>query len=376
MTGRYIPPALRARGDQQVGEASTRDRDTGSTLPPSGPRGGYYSRPLTSRSDAILDGDDLCSPKEIDRHFWPVREYEDPGTRQKTLHDSAATPGVVSYVLLFKDANPRWDEGGIIFTKSSLDLLPADLADKSKERGAAAADGICGEDDKLSSTSQDDRHESGGGNETSGQEHGEAQQQQQQGDVAAPSTTSPKAEKLHPHPGPIAVFSQVRRTQFDSSRSFKFAGYYRIVRLTFLQPHSPDLVRMLEQKWSLRNPRTGQVRQRQRDAGAWQESLKMKWAVVKFERDEEAMKSLGELKIERLDDDDDQDGGGDGEGLSGGANGGHGRRMSGRKAQRKGVNEMLRELRMGEGEANKEKNEREQEEKGTPDDGDNGGEKG
>ncbi|KIX94101.1 uncharacterized protein Z520_10127 [Fonsecaea multimorphosa CBS 102226] len=349
MAGRYIPPALRAKGEQQqLGKANDHRRD-GPTTPLS-LRGGY-SRPLTTRSDALPDGD-LCSTREIEHHFWPEREHESFGGRQKTLHDSAATPGSLSYVLLFKDANPRWQDDGIIFTKSSLELLPADLADKTEENGAT--DGTAAEVLKATSTLNGNDHENESANEAVGPEKPEANQDEKLG-----STPHAEADKIqhpprHQHQGqPIAVFNQLRRSQTDSSRTFQFAGYYRIVRLTFLQPHSAALVRMLEQKWSLKNPRTGQVRQRQRDASAWQESLKMRWAVVKFERDEEAMKSLGVLKIERLEDDEEED-----EGVLGGrdvgGDGGQGRRkMSGR--EKKGVNELLRELRMGD-EVDKENN--------------------
>ncbi|OQV06515.1 hypothetical protein CLAIMM_11070 [Cladophialophora immunda] len=331
MTGRYIPPALRARGGQELDKAQDSEQGSGST--PSGPRGGN-SRPLATRSDALPDGD-LCSLKEIERHFWPDPGQETSEAKQKTLHDSAATPGELSYVLLFKDANPRWQDDGIIFTKSSLELLPAELADTAKQQGAT--DGTAAEHRNTGSTSNGSGHMKNGGDEAVGQEHGGVKQDDKL--ASAPPTQADDSQHLREgqRQRPVAVFSQLRRSSTDSSRHFNFAGYYRIVHLSFLPPHSAELVRMLEQKWSSKNPRTGQVRQRQRDASAWQESLKMRWAVVKFERDEEAMQSLGPVKVERLEDDDD-------EGVRGGGEK-SGRRMSGR--ERKGVNELLRELRMG-----------------------------
>ncbi|OAP64764.1 hypothetical protein AYL99_00736 [Fonsecaea erecta] len=347
MAGRYIPPALRAKREQHVDKAGDPDHDHVPDSTPPTLRGGY-GRPLTmTRLDALPDGD-LCSTKEIERHFWPDREHETTGAKQTTLHDSAATPGVLSYVLLFKGANPRWQDDGIIFTKSSLQLLPSDLADKTEDKDAPEGTGP--ESVGASSTSHGGDGKENRLNEAVGPEPEEANRGSK-----IESATGTEARKRQ---GPIAVFSQVRRTQNDSSRTFKFAGYYRIVRLTFLQPHSADLVRMLEQKWSLKDPRTGHVRPRQRGASAWQESLNMEWAVVKFERDEAAMRSLGPLKVERLEDDEEKEG--FEQGRDGGG-GGRSRRIS-QYEKKKGLNELLRELRMGD-EANKEKGDGAQEQK-------------
>ncbi|EXJ70076.1 uncharacterized protein A1O5_07149 [Cladophialophora psammophila CBS 110553] len=355
MAGRYIPPALRARvgGDGGQKPRSGNDSESGSGSVPSGLRGRGTSRKLTARSDALPDGD-LCSAKEIERRFWPDPECWTSGAKQKTLHDSAATPGALSYVLLFKDANPRWPDDGIIFTKSNLELLPAELANKPTENGAT------GEGGDASFASNGTSHTNNGESERGGQEHEGLKQEDTL--VSALPTKSDKPHHLqYQHQQPIAIFTQVRRSQGNSARTFKFAGYYHIVYLSYLQPHSPELVRMLELKWSLTNPRTGQVRQRQRDASAWQGSLNMRWAVIKFERDEEAMKSLGPLKIERVEDEDDEEF----ESRPGGGSDGGKRRR-----EKKGVNELLRELRMGD-EAKKE-NKQDQDGKETLDGGANG----
>ncbi|KIW92505.1 uncharacterized protein Z519_06352 [Cladophialophora bantiana CBS 173.52] len=352
MAGRYIPPALRARGGGDGGQKprSANDSESGSCSVSSGLHGGGKSRQLTARSDALPDGD-LCSVKEIERHFWPDPECWTSGGKQKTLHDSAATQGVLSYVLLFKDANPRWQDDGIIFTKSNLELLPAELANKTTENG------LTDEGGDASFASNGTSHANNGESERGGQEHEGVKQEDTL--VSAPTKSDQPQQLQYQHPHPIAIFTQVRRSQGNSARTFKFAGYYRIVRLSFLQPHSPGLVRMLEQKWSLTNPRTGQVRQRQRDASAWQGSLNMTWAVIKFERDGEAMKSLGLLKIERVEDEDVEDFEGR---PGGGGDGGKSRR------EKKGVNELLRELRMGD-EAKKVNKQRDQGGKGTLNDG-------
>ncbi|KIW18208.1 hypothetical protein PV08_02496 [Exophiala spinifera] len=80
---------------------------------------------------------------------------------------------------------------------------------------------------------------------------------------------------------PIAAFKQVHG-HFERGRTFEFDAYYRIVKLAFLEPRSPGLIRMLEQKWS-RN-RFGTKTPKMRDKNEWHSSLNRRWAVVKFER--------------------------------------------------------------------------------------------
>ncbi|KAK5685038.1 hypothetical protein LTS10_003113 [Elasticomyces elasticus] len=81
--------------------------------------------------DASKDG---APPKwptvEIDPGFFSLEEITDNDEttghelKSRTLHDSAATPGQLAYLLLFEGANPRWDSDKIVFTKSALDMLP------------------------------------------------------------------------------------------------------------------------------------------------------------------------------------------------------------------------------------------------------------
>ena len=94
-------------------------------------RGGDRSSGRLTTKYLRLD-DALYSPIEIQRHFWPEKEFYRSRGGQSTLHDSAVNPGAVSYVLLFMGAHPRWETDRIIFTKSRLELLPADPADSLK----------------------------------------------------------------------------------------------------------------------------------------------------------------------------------------------------------------------------------------------------
>lgn len=90
---------------------------------------------------------------------------------------------------------------------------------------------------------------------------------------------------------------------------------------------------MLEQKWT-RTSKYGRSRQIERDAASWKKSLGYQWAVLRFEKDEEMSKQLGEPNIEVST-------GGDAESST---------RSKGKEnvpAQpRRSVNEMLRDMRM------------------------------
>ena len=123
-----------------------------------------------------------------------------------------------------------------------------------------------------------------------------------------PSSTEPlcsesKEEAPIDH-APFAVFSQQGRY---ISRSFKFIGWYKIDRLQILEPLSQELVDMLMEKWVTKN-KYGRRGPRKRDPSSWMESLSCKWAVVQMKKDDEAMRSKGEPKIERREDDHDMPG--------------------------------------------------------------------
>ena len=296
MTGRYIPPALRAKTNQIT--HSSKD-ETKPTTPLGKPR-----RPSHVQRD-------LVSVEDIRAHFWPQSNDDLPKNilpLKGTLNASAANPTKLAYIVLFKDANPRWESEGIIFTKSNLNLLePRQANDEATT---------------LNSEEQQDT------NATTS----DPTQSADQPSTSTPSSPPTELQAEHSpetvaNPTPIAVFAQDRGPL--SGRSFQFIGWYKVAKLSFLEPRSTDLVQMLEQKWSRQDRRTGAVKQKERDASKWEESLGLRWAVMKMEKDEIADKRSGELVVERLPDmveagDVKQDG------------------------SRKTVNEMLAEMRLGE----------------------------
>ncbi|KIW68370.1 hypothetical protein PV04_04323 [Phialophora macrospora] len=351
MANRYIPPALRAQGQRRDDAIASRAESSSrsiSALPvstdlrgnnsasipgdttSSNPRGGSYNTRPHPRKSHQAPEEELYSTGEIQHYFWPQDDARSgAGNRKsKTLHDSAATPGALAYVLLFKDANPRWETDGIIYTKSSLELLPAQSANRVDDPPTLTP-GIEVEDGESIATPP-----AQASNKTSGEtETPELIKEDHTLTATSASEGVPGTEAKERHP--IAVFTQVRRPPYEPDstkiRTFRFTGYFKIANLQFLQPRSPELLRMLEQKWTFTNPRTGHVRHKQRDAKGWEESLKLKWAVVKFEKDNHANAERGKPQIEPLEDDDG--------GITAGG------------SEKKGVNELLRELRMKDGDA-------------------------
>ena len=267
----YIPPGLRNRNQS----------DSKPELPPP-------ETPPRSNANLTLD--------EINSYFWPIPEPEDdndngssPVSEQKgrTLHDSAKTPGKLAFLLLYWQANPRWETDHIIFTKSSLDLLPRSMGDKGSgdAREGAGSTGIS-ESEKVAS-----------------------------------DNTSTSHSRDDDATQPIAVFRQM--TAQRVTRGYKFEGWYKVECVAYLEPYSVELVRMLEQKWS-RTDRSGKVSVEERSGDSWQKSLGIQWAVLKLAEGDVTEKDRGTPNIERLAD---------------------GKAKSPR-TPRKSVNEMLAEMRL------------------------------
>jgi hypothetical protein len=321
MSSRYIPPAMRARAAQpQDGGANNEqissEAKTRNLLSSSSP----------SKTQGCPEAN-LYSLREIEHYFYPEGPDNTFSSRQSTLHASAATPDDLSWVVLFKSANPRWDSDGIIFVKSSLQLLPAELAESVPQKphsGPSTAPKAPDQPDRDSVPETDDRS---------------TQDQPPSQEFSAPSTAPsvPTTGQTisNTKSRAIAVFSQQpppfssKPRSHDERQKFVFTGYFRIARLQLLEPHSEELKRMLHQKWTVTNQRTGYVKHRQREVSHWQESLGYRWAVIKFERDEETEKVKGPPAIERLEDEHDEEPDG--------------------RQEKKSVNELLREMRLGGG---------------------------
>ena len=266
MFTRYVPPALRRQQQENAGLG----QDASSTASIH-PGDGLPTRKLEdlridtnkelSRDPRDLDPDALAL-EEIHMHF--AGAAYSVHTRS-TLNDSLESPDQLAYIMLFKDANPRWNSDGIIFAKTNISFLP----------GYAQAFSNVPEHQNSTSVETEDKEKLSLGDKE-GQKPGAY-------DSDIPEDSSP-----------IPVFAEGMR-----KGSFLFTGWFRLQRISFLHPHSQDLVRMLAQKWDLRDKR-GRARDVRRDKEAWEKSLKLQWAVIKMKQieDEESR----DLKIKRYDD--------------------------------------------------------------------------
>lgn len=222
---------------------------------------------------------------EIHNHYWPERKQLDDekllgsfkeSTHQGTLNASAEAPDQLKYMLLFHDANPRWKSDGIIFVKTNLHILPVNgnFVPKAKEEKHGRDGSTTPSTDEQAVPSTADTTE---------------------------TTTSTEQETVHESSftpnlslydwGAIAVFEQ----KGGRKGGFEFVGYHKITRLQFLEPYSDELQRMLMQKFS-RADTYGKIVQQQRSRHAWEASMSHRWAVMKLEKDEEG--DIPDPKIE------------------------------------------------------------------------------
>ena len=79
---------------------------------------------------------------------------------------------------------------------------------------------------------------------------------------------------------PIAVFEQTGQRRLNL---FRFLGWYNLAQLAFLQPKSPKLVKMLAQKWDIRD-KYGKLKDVKCEKSAWTRSMAMRWTVIKMSK--------------------------------------------------------------------------------------------
>jgi len=276
----YIPPHLR----KKVEPTAVSDVPTTPVAIPSG----VPSWKFQERSD-----DDLYTVQEIHNYFWGEGAVTEDA-HNATLHSSATNPNGLSWVLLFNGANPKWDEDGVIFVKSNLNLLTVATPPSEPRTVIAVA---------VPTQRLDEPGKDGGVMlPTSSEVADEDYEEGSSSGTPESTTTEPlsnhHSERVLIEYSPIAVFSQpVPR----ASRSFKFIGWYEIEHLQILEPGSQGLLHMLWDKWKTKDKYGSNV-PRQRGSVNWMKSMSYSWAVVQMKKDKEAMSSKGELKIERRED--------------------------------------------------------------------------
>ena len=271
MGSRYVPPALRrqqqAIADQNPGVEGEGSPRVENPLPTRKLEDLKISNHHRPHGNPRLQNPDALALEEIHMHF-SGRDYE--ATTKSTLNSSTEQPDRLAYVMLFKDANPRWQSDSIIFAKTNISFLPG-YEDAYKQE-KATEDSASEHPQSYNSTATN---------------FAESQ------DIPPYNAKIPETLAL------IPVFDQILR-HGPSGGNFRFVGFHRIERITFLYPHSRELVRMLGQKWDIRD-KYGRQKNVQRDKSAWQGNLRTRWAVIKMEKVEMGEKE-GKLEIEKFDD--------------------------------------------------------------------------
>lgn len=143
-------------------------------------------------------------------------------------------PSSLAFVVVFRGQHPEWP--GKIFCKTNLNLLP----------GGGAVEGATNED--------------GDGGEQS----------------ASKAATEEEPSPLTP---PIPIFTEGPRQNTNGgtqhlNQKFFFTGYHILTRTTYLAPGSPQLVKMLDTKFTPEGKR--------RSVEAWKHSLSLTCAVVEL----------------------------------------------------------------------------------------------
>ncbi|KKY19412.1 hypothetical protein UCDDS831_g05381 [Diplodia seriata] len=292
----YVPPALR----RKLQAAADNGSSEGCNEPASAAGNGAQPEQLP-RADDVHD------------FYWPPVQLEaGEGMRptvHSTLNSSSSEPNRLKYVMLFQEANPRWEADRLVYVKTNLHYLPGSekFASQKQPVASGAVKKLDGRTDGHSSEEPLVPAPTSSSNEPSGSTH-------------TPNLTDYQLE-------PIAVFEQVG----NRSGGFRFIGYHKIARLQFLEPKSGDLMRMLEQKFSVTN-KFGRVSQQHRSPASWKASLEHRWVVMQLEKDEEAEKSLSPPDVKMNDERNREP-------------------RTKNHGPRKSVNELLKEMRLGKSQA-------------------------
>ena len=273
---RYIPPHLQNKSgsSQDESKSATANADSNQLL----------QRPLQDLKLSSADENAGYSVDEIATHY--NNDQLGVASKASTLHSSASKPHELVYVLLFRNANPRWESDQIIFAKTNIDLLPGYSDFKASTDGGTSTAQVDGATKVTTSSENPSLGASDGHHRSPTSDHpANSATEETQVTTSNENDTSPL----------IPVFTE------RSYRRFTFSGYFHIINVDFLAPGSAALIRMLEQKWApAHNSGRGDQRTgtKQRNPEKWAKSLRLVWAVVKMGKVEES--GLEEPKIGRV----------------------------------------------------------------------------
>lgn len=266
----------------------------------------------TNDNDAFeeYDGEKL-SIRDIQHHFWKSESDGMTGFGEHaTLNNSANNKDGLSYVLLFRGANPRWNSDKIIFGKSNLDLLPdyyertdewleqypRDIIDKHIAPEPAPTTSRMMTRDVRLELEEEEKAKASAPAEAAEKEAAEKPKK----------PSKPSLTELAPIPPldytpsvrtPIAVFEQFGERQMGES--FRFVGWFELQHVAIIAPYSEALKKLLAQKWQSAVDQNGEVIIRPRDENRWRESFEQEWAVLKFYPLQEGDEAPHKLVVEK-----------------------------------------------------------------------------
>lgn len=262
MAARYVPPALRKKAQNGAHNTVPTEGDAKGE--------GLARRRLSDLKASSQDEKQLHTLYELNKHYGSSLVHS-------TLRDTSSKPNHLGFVVLFRGANPKWASDRIIFAHTNIHILPGyqDFKTQSDaEANTKAEKETLDLDQEWQIVSKEDAN--GDEVQISDIEANEP--------ASIPATTSETSalrdivadvagdEDLYPVPVFIEVGSR------GTMRKFAFHGYFHLARVDFLQPHSTELVRMLQQKWDSPQQRF----KKQREPEAWAKSLGQEWAVIQF----------------------------------------------------------------------------------------------
>ena len=273
-------------------------------------------RNVAGRDDEVSEtsttDDPAAEPLDANKHTASTAR------ERGTLNDSAEKPNELAYIVLYPGANPRWESDGIIFVKTSLDFLELVAAEKpptvegaqekgneeelGHDGGGEAKEQKGGRRLKVDGSSPFEHHRSSPDEEKTSADKRPFEPKFHRTSSTTETTIATSAGDAAEAAAAAArlaipVFSPSDPFSSRRNMNFIFAGYFRIERGDFPAPQSPELVSMLRQKWPERTTADGRVKGKERGAADWADSLRRRWAVVKFVRDTEAEKARGRLQL-------------------------------------------------------------------------------
>ena len=218
-----------------------------------------------------------------------IRSYFGDHLERSPLHDSAATPGELSYIILPHEAFPTWGSQ-TVFAYKNIHIVPghgdfkAGLdATATVSSGASSVDSASTDDSATEGSRPESPATSEGGNaeepaatSKSTTEGTVSREVVETGEQPISSNSGYRPKRILP------VFTE--RSRAYDSKYCTFTGYFCIHSIDFHGP-GPELSQVLEKKWPSLLEDSSMLREKNRERR--NKGRKKEWAVIKLDRVED-----------------------------------------------------------------------------------------